>query len=380
MDVTVHTRHRMDAGLIHRWNTLHARCEASIFLTPQWSRAWIETIGRDADPLVFEVFIDGDSVAILPACTRRSRGVVWLELIGAAQSAGDHLDLLALAKFENAAIEALLGHFENSPNGFDGLWLANLRANSRFATKLLDWSSRRGFVGLENNRQQLPFIDLPDSFDAYLQTLSSNMRYHIRRRKREADRAGAKMRKVRSPDEVALLIDEFLNLHQSRWQRDGKPGAFDGREKRRFLELFCKQAAQLGWLRGYVLDHNGQSLGALIAFHLQRRGYFYQMGWTASKAVASPGALLLSDAIEQAVAEKLTVFDFLQGSEPYKSRWAASCATQRTVIIGLRRTARLAATAVGLKESCKSFAGALGGVSRKNRALRREPVARETRQ
>ncbi|MEE8169416.1 MAG: GNAT family N-acetyltransferase [Phycisphaerae bacterium] len=58
-----------------------------------------------------------------------------------------------------------------------------------------------------------------------------------------------------------------------------------------------------------------------MVFHFGERAYYYQSGWDPAAAALSPGMLCLARAIRVAIEEGLCVFDFLRGSESYKSHW-----------------------------------------------------------
>jgi CelD/BcsL family acetyltransferase involved in cellulose biosynthesis len=58
-------------------------------------------------------------------------------------------------------------------------------------------------------------------------------------------------------------------------------------------------------------------------FCSHRRTYFYLTGFDREFAGTSPGTLVISHAIEQAVREGCTHFDFLRGAEKYKYFWGA---------------------------------------------------------
>lgn len=354
MGVTVVEHGRFTDDLVHRWQVLADRCGCALFSTPGWCRTWIETVGRDVRPVIVEVR-DGDrTVAILPIGIHRRRGCRWCEMLGGARVGGDHLDLICRPAAAGQVTGAILDYLATAPRRFDGWHLANITNRSVFAACLLERCARNRDPWIEHNRLQLPYVPLPASLDAYVRSLSSNMRYHIRRRWRQADQAGAGVRMVRDPVEVGSFLDTFLVLHAARWRSMNKPGAFTDPDKRRFLVEWCHAAALRGWLRGYLLQIEEQAVGALIAFHHRDRACFYQMGWRPNRWVHSPGVVLLTASIRQAIGEQLAVYDFLQGDEHYKSRWTRSAAHQRTVVIGQSLSAKVVVMAMRLKQACTS--------------------------
>jgi len=51
--------------------------------------------------------------------------------------------------------------------------------------------------------------------------------------------------------------------------------------------------------------------------------YYYQSGFNPEFEKISPGTLLIGHAIEQAISERQSQFNFLRGSEAYKHAWGA---------------------------------------------------------
>jgi CelD/BcsL family acetyltransferase involved in cellulose biosynthesis len=145
----------------------------------------------------------------------------------------------------------------------------------------------------------------------------------------------------------------------------------------RFLRSFCHTAAACGWLRCYCLRADDRIEGVLIAFHWRDTASFYQIGWDPEQSNTSPGVLLLAASIEQAIEERLHVYDFLQGDEDYKKRWTDQATEQITVLIGCRGRARIAVAAERMKQAVKVSAARLIRTAKQGRA-RREAVQVQT--
>jgi CelD/BcsL family acetyltransferase involved in cellulose biosynthesis len=78
-----------------------------------------------------------------------------------------------------------------------------------------------------------------------------------------------------------------------------------------------------GWLRLYVLQIGGRPAAAFYGFRVRDRAYAYIGGFDPEFAEASPGALVMRHAVEQAVREGCASFEFLRGREAYKYAWGA---------------------------------------------------------
>jgi len=361
MDLTFRRHDTIDAELSDRWLRLAQRSGAGVFCTPQWCAAWLATIGSSAAPRIIEMCRADETIALLPLCRVRRGSCTWLELVGAGGAAGDALDIVGSSQLLANECDKLIAFVLDGEDRVDGLRLANLDRASPFALWVERSAETRALMTHTCEHQCRPCVDLPAAFDEYLATLSSNMRYHIRRRRRDAVRCGAVVRRIEHDDELPALMELFFDLHAARW-RDNGGGGFGNLAKQAFLRRFCRDAFDRGWLRAFSLTVGAEAIGVLIAFHFQNRCSFYQMGWRDDRGVASPGVVLLAASIEAAIQERITVYDFLQGEERYKSRWTHRSDTQHTLWIGKSMAARAIISAARIKQSFTHALRRLSGV------------------
>ena len=170
-------------------------------------------------------------------------------------------------------------------------------------------------------------LDLPETFEAYVQGLGKSLRYDVRKALRDP----ALTIRFATPETVANDLDTFFALHQQRWTKRGLPGAFFAKTKR-FHHAFAPNALKEGLLWLTLLDHtpptgSPKTIGAIYALQHGTRVHFYQSGFDPEAKALSPGTALVAAIIRRAIDEGKTTFDFLRGDEPYKRRWKP----QRTV-------------------------------------------------
>ncbi|MEW6198909.1 MAG: GNAT family N-acetyltransferase [Planctomycetota bacterium] len=360
MALTVQQVASFDApGLRAAWIRLSDTApRASLFSTFEWCRAWADVFGAGSE-IAVSLIHDGQGAprGLLPAYVDRTGPVRWLKLLGRERVSGDHLDLLCAAEDHPACLDALWSHWERSV-AFDGFILGDLHRDSPTLHGVRFRARQRGWPVQEREPQVVPYVDLPVTFDAYLDTLSANMRYHVRRRRRGlAKMLDTAVRVVSTPAEIDAALTDLFELHQRRWQRDGRPGNLHDARKREFLRQFCRVAAERDWVRAIVMEREGVRQGVLLAFHWRGTASFYQMGWDPDTPIQSPGVVLLAESIEQAVREGLSRYDFLRGDEPYKRKWTTPAVEQVTLVVGCRARARAAIAAGRLKERVKQTLG-----------------------
>ena len=337
------------------WERLSAASpRASLFSTCEWCRAWAVTVGHSADVAIL-LFEDkeGNVVGLLPACLERRGPVRWLKFLGREGVSGDHLDLLCAPADQHACLDALVAYLDQSGR-YPGLVLGELERTSLTLERVRAWARAHAYRVHEREQRVVPCVDLPNSFDAYLASLSANMRYHIRRRRRELERLpGAAIGLRRDVAEVEPALADLFALHERRWRSAGHPGVFQSPRKRQFLVQFCRAACARGWTRCYVLECDNVRQGVLLVFHWGATASYYQMGWHPQSPIRSPGVVLLAESIAQAIREGIPTYDLLRGAEDYKWKWTTRFIEQTTLVVGRNLPARAAMAVERAKDRCR---------------------------
>ncbi len=349
-------------GLREAWTSLSSAAPgASVFSSYDWCRCWHEHIEPTAPPAIL-LFrdTDGHVVGLLPTCVHRAQGARWLSFLGRRGVGGDHFDLLCVERARTTCLASLEQYLEHGD--VDGVLLGELHADSALRAALETWARRRGLAVQEREQRVLPFALLPTRFDEFLAARSANMRYHVRRRRREMQRLpGAALRLRRSEDEVQASLEELFRLHAARWAVRRAPGVLGSPQKQEFLRAYCRAAGRRDEVRLYELCIETRIHAVLLAMHCSGVAYFYQMGWDPQCPLHSPGVLVMAASIEQAIAEGMSRYDFLRGDEEYKARWTGEYVQASTIAIALRAPARAALAAERLKNGVKRLVLGAGG-------------------
>jgi CelD/BcsL family acetyltransferase involved in cellulose biosynthesis len=117
------------------------------------------------------------------------------------------------------------------------------------------------------------------------------------------------------------LLDALILLHTARWQLRGEPGVLADERLHAFHHRTSRLMLERGRLRLLALRCGGAVAAVLYGFALHGRLFAYLVGFDPKLAHASPGALLVAHAQEEAVREGLGAFELLRGREPYKAVW-----------------------------------------------------------
>ncbi len=235
----------------------------------------------------------------------------------------DYLDLIATAEHAETAWQAVLDCLcrPDFPE-WQSLDLCNVPEASPTRSILAQEAQRRGFLFRENINEVCPVIELADTFEGYLDSIDSKQRREIQRKLRRAEAAEAEMVVVGPDDDVDTAVTDFLDLLQKStfekrdWLNDGRRAVFYDA---------ARAAHQAGTLQLIFMEVRGKKAAALFNFDYKGRIWVYNSGLDpALFGALSLGVVITAKAIEHAVENGRTTFDFLRGNETYKYRFGAA--------------------------------------------------------
>ena len=302
----------LDAVEPARWNALVAESSAgSVFLTAQWQAQWLRSFGAGRPVRVLAATDATETLVGLLPLYEDEPGL-WRMVGGVDVS--DYLDLIAAPGREEEVWEALLQHRAAER----AVWhLRGIRADSPSATRLPGLAPAHGLACVVEREERCPVLRLPESWDAYLATLSGKDRHELRRkmRKLEAELPAVRVRSVTAPGQVDAALTDFLRLH--RLSRTGKAKFMD-EQMERFFRAALGALAAAGWARLWFLDSAEAPVASFICTEYGASIGLYNSGFDPAHSRLAPGIVLLGHVIRDAIERRVPVFDFLRGDEPYK--------------------------------------------------------------
>jgi hypothetical protein len=159
-----------------------------------------------------------------------------------------------------------------------------------------------------------PFITLPISWEAYLESLERTDRKELKRKFKRLDTVPHEF-KVREGEGKEKYFDHFINLHK-----------LSDHNKDLFMtppmEAFFKELFMLtipGWEQKLsFLSINNEPAAAIFYFENEEELLLYNSGYNPEQKFYSAGLLLCAQLIQQSINMKKKKFDFLRGNERYK--------------------------------------------------------------
>lgn len=296
------------ARLRQGWSELAATVpHLPLFLTWDWQDLWWREL--DGGELhLLAIRADGELIGIAPLV--RENGV-W-GFAGGAEIA-DFLDLIARPGHEDAVAEAALDYLEDHPGP---VLLRNLRPEAVGATVLVEAARRRGLGPVLEMEDVSPKVELPRTWEEYLHSLSKKDRHELRRKLRRLAAAGEVQYWAVAPDDLTESdLADFARLHRLSAEEKAN---FMTPAMERFFFAMVREFLPRGWARLYFLSVDGVRAAATILFAYREAFLLYNSGYDLAYAPLSVGLLLKAFCLRDAIEEGRRVFDFLQGSEPYK--------------------------------------------------------------
>ena len=319
-------RSALDA-LRGEWASLLESSRANtLFLTWEWVSTWWEVYGAGSELHVLTARTDdGRLVGVAPLkCVWRGGSglprVLAAEFIGqGGDVTSEDLDFFAAPGFEETCTDAFLDTVLRDRR----IQVVDLRPVSD-ASIIVDRLRRRLGRGRHlavTPDSVCPILKLPPSVDAFLASRSKNYRKKMGEYERRCKRdLQVRLRISASHEELQADMEALISLHHQRW--NGQSRAF---QSERYIDFHAELARSLldkGYMRMFSLDSGEEPLARLYCFAYGGRFYYYQAGRNPTYSKHRLGLVLMHAAIQEAIREGATVFDFLRGNEAYKYHWA----------------------------------------------------------
>jgi len=305
------------------WDILLSKSNCNnLFLTWDWLYHWWKIFCQDKNLNILLIRKNGDLIAVAPLFLTNNKmlGIKQIHFLGSNYVGSDYLDFIIQKGSEDEVIPELCNYL-NSGNGWHFINLTDIPAHSK-SIELIQKYHKDNWLILTNNYTICPYITLPDNYNLFLQSLSSNMRSNIKRKRRifENDLKGEFVI-LREKNEVNKSIEELNRLNFYRMRVKNLISPFYDPLFNQFHKVIIPIFFERGWLRLCFLRVKNKYIACLYVYRYGNKYYYYQSGFDLEWEKVSPGVLLFSYCIENAILEGMEEFDFLRGNEDYKYRW-----------------------------------------------------------
>jgi len=279
---------------------------ATPFQTPMWLLPWWRAFGSN-DLAVIAARNEGRLDALAPLYIIRDDESD--ESLGVFLGTGisDYLDVLG---------DAMLVMDEIAKQNCQ-LWdLQQLPPTSSMLTAPLP----DGFSDNIEDQEPCPILPLPSNFD---DLVSTHFRKKLRYYRRSLEKLGEVRIETPTHETLDALLTSLFDLHAARWRRRNLPGLLADDTSQQFHRDAARRMLNAGMLRMYATRCNDKIVAVFYGFALNGAVYYYLSGYDPDLEKLSIGTIIVAHAIEQAIHDGATTFDFLRGAEEYKYAWGA---------------------------------------------------------
>jgi CelD/BcsL family acetyltransferase involved in cellulose biosynthesis len=282
-----------------------------IFVLPPWLEVWWHDFGSEAELYLGAIRKGGTIAGIAPLLLRGAEA----SFIGSTDLC-DYLDFVIVPGKEVDFFNILLDDLQG--RGIRRLNLRPLKPNSSVLTYLVSIAKNRNYDISRKVEDVSLELDLPPTWQEYLNTLTQKQRHEVNRKLRRLGEAGnVNYRVVEDSNSLLDSMDLFLRLF--RQSREDK-AIFLTNQIESFFRSLVKATARSGILRFGILELNASPAAVVMYFDYNNSVFLYNNGYDPRHSFLSVGliskVLCLKDSIERGRSK----FDFLKGAEEYKYR------------------------------------------------------------
>lgn len=353
------------------WRELELRVKPAYFLSWGWIGTWLKLLPDTTRPKLLLANYKGETVglAILLQNTRSRKSLMAPSKTLVVHETGDpdydlltieYNGFLVLQQYQDEVTAACLEHLKERFDGWDEILIRAADSSSPLTNiELL----RQCGLNLRIH-QDLPswYVNLQElrgTGKPYLDALSRNTRYQIRRATRECEKHGDLAFSTAESSEEALdYLSRLSKWHHEYWSGKGLSGCFSNPFLLEFHQSLIRDRFDHGEIQLIRIRLGDSELGYLYNLVNDDRVYFYQSGFNydAGKKL-KPGLITHYKAIEYNFAQGMSEYNFLASDDRYKR--SLSTNNHRLLWVSLQKNKfgfRLENAAVDFLVNCKNIA------------------------
>lgn len=311
------------ATLASEWNVLLRESHNNVpFLTYEFQRAWWDHLGGgEWNKAELNIVLGRDQeeklIGIAPLFSTEIEGQKVLQFIGSHEIA-DFLDLIVRPQDHAAFSSALADHLVEQKQ-WQRVELYNLLDSSPTSQVLKQQFLSKNLNFDLEPLQPSPYIEVPSTYEAYVDSLDPKQAHELRRKMRRA---------ARNPEPIAMEIvddagqlDRALDDFFALMAQEADKAAFLKPAMRAQMDAIAHAAFAAGWLQLAFLKCGDARIAGYMNFDYDNCIWAYNAGFDNEYAYLSPGWIMLAEMMKWNSEHGRRIFDFMRGDEEYKYRF-----------------------------------------------------------
>ena len=280
-----------------------------VFVLPAWLKLWWQEFKPPTELYLGAVRREGEIIGIAPLQLKENQA----SFIG-SRDVCDYLDFVVAPGAENDFFSVLLDDLKQ--RNINRLDLSCLRPESTVLTRLVDIARSRGCEVLCQPEDVSVELDLPATFEEYLEMLDTKQRHEVKRKLRRLMEAGKiDLRIVEDGAAIQKAMDVFLKMFSE--SRSDK-AAFLTSQKESFFRSLADTMSEVKLLRMGILELDAKATAMILYFDFNGGVYLYNSGYDPEYTALSVGLMSKVLCIQESIKQGKKKFDFLKGNEVYK--------------------------------------------------------------
>lgn len=351
MQIDVIERFETFNGCRSNWDSVYAADpDANVFLSWDWQSRWLHEVDQGWLILAARSQANGDDyVAFFPLRLNArpfKTGGFYTEMLMAGARFADYTGVIARPEYVDAAIDAFGQRLNAMSWGVFRLASTRISEDSHarlvrhFPQDQCEILTDQPFLDSAGNDNSIcPFVELPDTWDAYLSGLSANTRQKLRRLLRKVDADPDLQITLAGPDTIDRSIETLVDLWSRQWSERKGDNLGSIQE---VIQTMLRHYCDLGILHMPILWRGGEPAGLLACLTDRRKHvmHFFIGARDERHNSLQPGLTLHAFNIRQAIGMGLTRYDFLRGNERYKYSFGAIDQKICNTVVRVRSGAR----------------------------------------
>jgi CelD/BcsL family acetyltransferase involved in cellulose biosynthesis len=300
----------------------------TIFHTPGFLKLYWEEFGVESNGLLLSFGeADGRQVA---ACALELVGTT-LRFLGGTEIV-DYLGPVAKPEAASDFAEELWAALLKR-DGWEDADLRGLPEDSAWLGLLREGAEGHGLTVEETADQNgvAPFLELPGSWEAYLEALPAKLRHEIRRKAKKLEaETGPYALETADEETLTAFLDRFVELHR---MSEGPKGVFMVPGMEIFFRRLGEELCADGVFRLTFIRVAGELAAGTIGFRFRGTYSLYNSAFDRRWQHLSPGMVLVAEDIRAAIEDGCHRFDLLKGDYSYKYRFGAKPRAIRRLVV-----------------------------------------------
>ncbi|MFH1623810.1 MAG: GNAT family N-acetyltransferase [Pseudomonadota bacterium] len=310
--------------LVNDWKELVKKTPFNeVFLTSQWQSTWWRHFGKNKELRLLAVRQEEGELLGLASFLIESSpdGKRVMKFLGGTDVT-DYLDIIAKSGYEQEMCKKTVDFWKSIDEEWDLIDCHSLKDTAIALNGLKELAMEHGYSVEVSVEDVCPKINLPASWEDYLELLDTKDRHELRRKIRRVEKLPESVDRhsTEKADSLAREMGLFLSLHRkSNAEKEG----FMNKGMESFFLAIANILFPENWLKLSFLRIGGIHVASSLCFDYQNKICLYNSGYDPTYSYLSPGIVLVAHLIREAIACGRSEFDFLRGREPYKYRFGA---------------------------------------------------------